>query len=207
MASIQEKIKNHIKAKAGPKYSLKKDILTSPLVVRSRADEEARQYIAEQCDKGNPEKILPGMMIMFEYFEPRTKEELEYYDAGPCTIFSGVVNTKQGKRVLGFNIHYYPPKIRRTVLSRIFEIYKPIYSKYFTEGVTREIDAFEYKYLIDSLEKAKLNFGVRMYIPSLIGKIWSIKPNEWNVAVYTEGWFKKRTREAVMKYWRNYKGK
>ena len=207
MASVQDKIKKHIKASAGPKYSLRKDIMTSPLILRSKPDDEARKYITEQCEKGNSDKILPGMMILFEYFEPKTKEELEYYDAGPCTIFFGIVNTKQGKRVLGFNLHYYPPKIRRMVLNRIFEIYKPVYSKYFTEGITKEVDAFTYKYLIDSLEKAKLSFGVRMYIPDLIGKIWSIKPNEWSIAVFTEGWFKKRTREAILKYWKNYKGK
>lgn len=206
MKLIQKKLKSHIKQQAGAKYSLAKDIKTSPLSILPRADSEARRFITEQCDSANTSKILPGMMILFQYFEPKTKEELEYYDASPCTIFFGVVNTKNGKRVLGFNIHYYPPRIRKKVLDRIFEIYKPVYSKYFTDGITKEIDAFDYKYLIESLEKAKLSFGVRMYIPSLIGKTWTIKPNEWTVAVFTEGWFKKRTRIAVMRYWRNYKG-
>lgn len=201
----KSRLEKHIKDKAGPKYSLRRDINTSPLIIRSQPDKEARQYITENCNSVNHSHIYPGMMILFEYFKPKTKEELEYYDASPCTIFFGVAKTKQGQRVIGFNIHYYPPKIRRQILNRIFEIYKPIYTKYFSEGITKEIDAFTYKYLMDSLEKAKLNFGVRMYIPELIGKTYAVKPNEWNVAVFTEGWFKKRTREAIMKYWHNFK--
>lgn len=201
----QTRLEKHIKSDASSKYSIKRDIEFSPLRLKSKPDEAARAYITEHCDKVSHSNIVPGMMIMFQYYEPKTKEDIEYYDAFPCTIFFGVVDTKQGKRVLGFNIHYYPPAIRRKIVVRIFEIFKPIYIKYFTKGITHEIDAFDYEYIMESLEKAKLNFGVRMYIPELIGHTYDIKPNQWNVAVYTEGWFKKETRVAIMKYWKDFK--
>ena len=201
----QSQIQNHLKTEANSKYSLANDIKTSPLATKSDANRPARKYIKEHCETGNANKILPGQLILFEYFEPKTKEELEYYDASPCTIFFNVVNTTLGKRVLGFNIHYYPPHIRKQIMNKIFNIYKPIYVKYFTKGIDKEIDAFDYEYLINELEKAKLTFGIRMYIPELIGNIWMIKPNEWNVAVYTEGFFKKRTKQAIYNYWTHFK--
>lgn len=203
----QTRIEKHVKLEASPTYSLYKDIKTSPLAMRTDTDKSARNYITENCNMAARNRIVPGQMLVFEYFQPKTQDELEYYDASPCTIFFGVFNSSQGKRVLGFNIHYYPPKIRRRVLDRIFEIYRPFYTKYFTEGPKKEIDSFDYQNLVASLQKAKLDFGVRMYDPDLIGKAWMIAPNQWSVAVFTEGWFKKRTRQAIIKYWNNYKSK
>ena len=56
-----------------------------------RRDINSRKFIDENYDiKGKP-AILPGQLIMFNYLEPATKEQLEYYDAMPCTIFFGIV--------------------------------------------------------------------------------------------------------------------
>lgn len=158
----------------------------------------------ENLSEENPNKIVPGQLVMFRYFEPKNMDDLEYYDAEPCTIFFGIFNAKEGKRVLGFNIHYYPPKIRYIVMNKIFEIYKPIYSKYFTDGTNKEIDAFDYKYLMEMLEKYDLDFGVRMYIPSLIKGTTPIPPNMWQIAVFTEGNFKKRTRTQILNFWKKW---
>jgi hypothetical protein len=140
---------------------------------------------------------------MFNYLEPATKEELEYYDAMPCTIFFGGVSTSKGYRVIGFNIHYYPPRIRYQLMARIYEIFKPFYSKNFNQPVDSEISYFNYKMLISQLQKAKLDFGIREYIPNLMANIVPIPPSGWSKAVLTEGHFKKRTREAILNYWKN----
>jgi hypothetical protein len=168
-----------------------------------RRDINSRKYIDENYDiKGKP-SILPGQLIMFNYFEPATKDKLEYYDAMPCTIFFGIVNTKNGKRVIGFNIHYYPPRIRFQLLNRIFEIFKPIYSKQFNTTLTEEMSYFNYKMLISQLQKAKLDFGIREYIPNLMAKIIPIPVSAWPKAVLTEGHFRKETREQILNYWKN----
>jgi hypothetical protein len=168
-----------------------------------RRDINSRKYIAENIEiKGN-KSILPGQLIMFDYFEPATKDKLEYYDAMPCTIFFGIVNTKNGKRVIGFNIHYYPPRIRFQLMSRIYEIFKPIYSKQFNTTLTEEMSYFNYKMLIDQLQKAKLDFGIREYIPMLMASITPIPVSSWPKAVLTEGHFKKETREQILNYWKN----
>ena len=191
-----------LKESAGSKYTLMDDIKNCVLYGKSSSrDEVARNFIDTKGIKINGSKAVPGQLILFKYFEPKTKEELEYYDASPCTIFFGVFNSSLGKRVLGFNIHYYPPKLRYQIMDKIFQMYRPILVKYFKEGNTKEMDAFDYKYLVDNLNRANLGFGVREYIPNLMAEAKMIPPNMWKVAVFTEGWFKKMTRTAIMKFW------
>ena len=205
-SKTNQRVEEKLPESAGPNYSLIKHIQQSPYSKKSpnSVDPMAREFIKEHVERANNSKILPGQLIIFEYFEPKTKEELEYYDASPCTLFFNIVKTNEGQRVLGFNIHYYPPKMRFQIMNTIFNIFKPIYTKYFKEGISSAVDAFDYKYLIDSLEKAGLGFGVRMYIPSLIKDVRVIPPQMWQVAVYTEGWFKKQTRAAIMNYWQRW---
>ena len=168
-----------------------------------RRDVGVRKFVDENYNiKGTP-SIMPGQLIMFNYFEPATKEKLEYYDAMPCTIFFGVVKTKNGPRVIGFNIHYYPPRMRYQLMNRIYEIFKPIYSQTFNEPLKEEMSYFNYKMLISQLQKAKLAFGIREYIPNLMAKIIPIPVSGWSKAVLSEGHFRKETRQQILNYWKN----
>lgn len=198
---LSDSIKIDIKESADAKYKLINDIKNSPLYGKSGRDAFARKWIEENCSRVGKNKIVPGQLIMFNYFEPKTEEDLEYYDAMPCTIFFNVVNTSQGKRVLGFNIHYYPPKMRYQIMNKIFDIYRGVFVKYFTIPNKAGVDAFDYRILIQQLDKANLGFGVRMYIPELIGDPYIITANKWQVAVFTEGNFKKKTRTQIMTFW------
>ena len=168
-----------------------------------RRDVSARKHIDEEVESEGKASILPGQLIMFDYFEPATKDKLEYYDAMPCTIFFGIINTKNGQRVLGFNIHYYPPRIRYQLMNRIYEIFKPIYAKNFDKPLKKEMEHFNYKMLISQLQKASLDFGIREYIPGLMGSIKPIPVSEWPKAVFTEGHFRKETRQQILNYWKN----
>lgn len=168
-----------------------------------RRDRSVRKYVGENLKVKGRASVIPGQLVMFNYFEPATKEDLLYYDAMPCTIFFGIVNTENGKRVLGFNIHYYPPRIRYRVLDRIFEIFKPMYLKSWNRPLTKEISNFSYKMLLNQLQNAKLDFGVRMYIPKLMASVTPIPTKDWQKAVFSEGRFKKQTREAILGYWKN----
>lgn len=168
-----------------------------------RRDSEIRKYVDENLAIQGRTSVLPGQLVMFNYFEPATAEKLEYYDAMPCTIFFGIVKTKNGPHVIGFNIHYYPPKIRFQLMNRIYEIFKPIYGKQFNTPLTEEMDYFNYKMLISQLQKAKLDFGIREYIPNLMAKVIPIPVKDWPKAVLTEGHFRKETREQILNYWKN----
>ena len=190
-----------IKESADAKYKLINDIKSSPLYGKMNKDDVARRWLDENCENVNRNMILQGQLIMFNYFEPKTKEDLEYYDAMPVTIFFNVVDTEQGKRVLGFNIHYYPPKMRYQIMNKIFETYRGLFVKYFSEPNKSAMDAFDYRILVQELNRANLGFGVRMYIPELIGSPKIIPANKWQVAVFTEGHFKKKTRTQIMTFW------
>lgn len=172
-----------------------------------RRDRRSRKVLEESNEVKSKGSIIPGQLIMFNYFEPKTKEELEYYDAMPVTIFFNVFKTELGDRVLGFNIHYYPPRIRWQIMNRIYEIFKPIYDKSWGEPMSKKIAGMNYQLLLEQLESQGLTFGVRMYDPKLMAKIIPIKFKDWSKAALTEGVFKKRTRDAIMNYWQNEFGK
>lgn len=171
-----------------------------------RRDKNVRKFLEAEYDILSDRYIQPGALIMFRYDQPKTEEELEYYDAMPCTIFFNVIKTKQGEtRVLGFNAHYYPPRVRFQVMDRVMEIFKEIYKKSWSEPTKREIGHFDYDLLVYLLQKAHLEFGVRMYIPELMKEIRPIPPAAWSKAVLTEGHFRKQTRDAILNYWRQWK--
>lgn len=189
-------------------FNLYEDIKKSPLYKKdvTKRDDLARDFLKTTAIKVKPgERIVPGQMLIFHYFNPITKEELEYYDASPCTIFFGVYTSNEGKRIIGFNIHYMPPRTRWIVMSEIFKVFKPIFLKYFESGITKEIDAFDYKYLMEELERKKLKFAVRQYDPQRMANIYNIPPQCYTAACYTEGWFKKETRQQILNHWRKMK--
>jgi hypothetical protein len=188
-------------------FSIWKEVKKHPLYKISNRDKKARAMIDEYREENKPKLksknfITPGQLVLFKYLNPKTKEELEYYDASPCTIFFGVFNSSQGKRVLGFNVHYFPPLLRYKIMDEIFRMYKPVYKKYFETGLPKDLDAFDYKYLTDELDRQNLSFAVRMYIPQLIGDTYIVPPKMWPTALMTEGWFKKETRAAIMNYFK-----
>lgn len=191
-----------LRQKLSHRYTMLDDIKKSELYGKGPArDQIARDFINENAQDLNVNNIEQGQLLLFNYFEPKYQDELEYYDAGPCTIFFNVINTNEGQRVLGFNIHYYPPKIRYQIMDRIFDIFKSVYRTYFNGQKTGEVKNFDYHFLLGELDKAGLGFGVRMYIPNLMDQVKIVPPNMWKVAVFTEGWFKKATRAAIMKFW------
>lgn len=188
-------------------FSVLQEVKKHPLYRISNRDKKARQIIKEHEEKQknkitSKNNITPGQLVMFKYLHPKTEEELEYYDAAPCTIFFGMFNAPEGKRVLGFNIHYFPPKIRYVIMDRIYQMYKPIYRKYFETGVPKEMDGFDYRYITEELERQNLSFAVRMYDPKLIGGTYIVPPNMWVPAIFTEGWFRKETRAKIMNFFK-----
>lgn len=189
-------------------YSLLNEIRENKLYKAhwDRRDTRARAILEESCDSIQPMKLVKGNIYVFKYFEPKTRAELEYYDAYPAIILFGEFNAKEGgRRYLGFNVHYYPPRIRFEVLNKVMEIYQNIYKKSWEDGLKRDLSHLEYAQLLYLLKKSKLDFGVRMYIPALIKEAVVVPPNLWHIAAFTEGMFKKRTREMIMKYWRSWR--
>lgn len=209
VASLNEAVPVNKNQKKVPKDFDLLEAIRSEKIYKSnviKRDRYARKWINENCTQYNNHSALPGAFLAFNYFEPKTKEELEYYDAMPCAIFFARFKTQKGEwRVLAWNVHYYPPRIRYQVLTRVYEIYKPFYANNWIDPVTQEISMFNYKLLMAQLDKNGLGFGVREYIPNLMRDIRPVPIKGWSIAVFTEGRFKKRTKEQIMNYWAAYK--
>lgn len=168
-----------------------------------RRDSVSRKWVSENVEASGSGKILPGTMVMFNYFTPKLAEELEYYDAMPCTIFFGTFRSSEGIRVLGWNLHYYPPRLRWMLMDKIFKVFRDYYLDCWGQGKpSQEADGFTYKRLMAIFKSHHLDYGVREYIPSLMHNIRPIPPEAFQKAVFTEGRFMKETRDRILRYWK-----
>lgn len=191
------------------KYRLQKSIQENPLykVDLKKRDTRARDILESQ---GTPIKdsstLVIGTLYMMDYREPRMKEELEYYDASPVILMFGRGKNQRGEeRILGFNLHYYPPKYRWIILDKIFDIFRSWYKERWDgSSPVKDIPSISYQKLLGQLEKQGLDFGVRMYDPSLITRLYYIPPRYWETAAFTEGRFHKKSRAIIMDYWRKW---
>lgn len=150
--------------------------------------------------------LLPGQVVLFHYSEPKYKEELEYYDASPLTLFCGITRTKDGNiREVGINLHYYPPFTRIRVINAIYDHFKHWFNKNFNEVDGKPntwISYAEVKRLAKA--SAKIGFGVKMYIPVLRGASYVLPTRLVPTACFTEGHFSKATLQQIFHFWRQF---
>ena len=150
----------------------------------------------------SPKYMLPGMIAVFGYRQPKMKNELLYYDATPCVIFFGITRTNEGTiREIGFNLHYFPPFTRARILEIVYSVFKQYYIKYFNEVPKRPNKMVNYNVLRKMLSRYGIEFGLRMYIPMLRSKTYILPTRLVPTAAYTEGHFNGATLGAIRKYW------
>lgn len=150
--------------------------------------------------------LLPGQVVLFHYSEPKYKEELEYYDASPLTLFCGITRTKDGNiREVGINLHYYPPFTRIRVINAVYDHFKPWFNKNFNEVNGKPNTWISYAE-VKRLAKAssKIGFGVKMYIPVLRGASYVLPTRLVPTACFTEGHFSKATLQQIFHFWRQF---
>lgn len=150
--------------------------------------------------------LLPGQVVMFEYMEPKTKEDLEFYDRTPLTLFFGIMRTKDGNiREIGINLHYYPPFTRARILSNVYRMWKQYFADNFNQDQHKVNPAISWQSLKRLMRRdAKIAFGVKMYIPSLRANSYVIPTRLLPTAFFTEGNFSKATRAQVHAFWRKF---
>lgn len=151
--------------------------------------------------------LLPGQIVVFGYSEPKFKEDLEYYDKTPFTIFLGITRTNEGNiREVGLNLHYYPPRIRSRILTTTYNVFKYHFQKHFNDATDKPAGFINYKALKHIMRSnTKIGFGIKMYIPVLRGKSYVLPTRLLPTAFYTEGHFSKATLAQIQKYWRQYR--
>ena len=112
--------------------------------------------------------LIPGQVCTFLYNNPKTREELEWWDRTPCTLFFGYFKTNKGLiRELGFNLHYYPPYIRKKIMTKIFYMYRSYFLSNFDTHKFRKLSNISYDNVVGQLRAAKLDFGIKEYVPGL----------------------------------------
>lgn len=150
--------------------------------------------------------LLPGQVILFHYAEPKYKEELEYYDKTPFTLFLGITRTNDGNiREVGLNVHFFPPFARARILTHTYNVFKPYFDKNFNDVTGKPNTFISYdrlKYLMKN--NLKIAFGIRMYIPVLRQASWLIPTRLLSTAIYTEGHFSKASLQQIYHFWRQF---
>ena len=173
-----------------------------PTNIRSKL---AYADILKVC-KPTTKYLLPGQISIFGYSEPKYKEELEYYDKTPMTIFLGIFRTKNGDiRELGLNIHYYPPRIRMRILNTTYEIFKHHFQKYFNDAPGKPATFINYNAIKHIMKhNVKIGFGIKEYIPVLRGNTYVLPTRLLPTAFFTEGHFSRATLAQIQKFWRQF---
>ena len=150
--------------------------------------------------------ILPGQVVLFNYSQPKFKEELEYYDNYPFCISFGIIRTNEGViRECMLNLHYYPPFTRAKIMELVFTHFRPYFEKYFNEASSKPNTIMSYSMLKHLLKtNQKIAFGTKMYIPVLRGITYNIPARLLPTAFYTEGKFSKATLQQIWHFWRQF---
>lgn len=150
--------------------------------------------------------LLPGQISIFSYPNPKTEEDLDYYDKTPMTVFFGLTRDKKNNiREVGINMHYFPPFARTRVLNSIYEVFKQYYQMQFNEPIHKVNHYINWPVLKRLCKKYKIGFAVKMYIPMLRRNTHIIPTRLLPTAIYTEGHFAKDVLTNIMTYWRHYK--
>jgi len=156
--------------------------------------------------KPSTKYLLPGQCVVFEYLEPKLKEELEYYDKTPFTIFLGITRTNDNTiREVGLNLHYFPPFTRAKILNQTYQIFKPYFDKYFNEASNKPNTFISWSALQHIMKtNTKLAFGIKMYVPVLRGTSYILPTRFLPTAFFTEGHFSKATLAQIFAFWRGF---
>lgn len=193
-----EEIKNFRLDEAVNEHPLKR----RPINLRSRL--AYREILINT--KATTKYLLPGQMCIFEYPNPKTETDLEYFDKTPQTIFFGLTRDKKNNlREIGINIHYFPPFARTRVINTIYEVFKRYYQLQFNEPVHKVNRYINWPVLKRLCKKYKIGFAVKMYVPMLRRNTHIIPTRLWATSVFSEGHFSKDTLQNIMTYWRHYK--
>lgn len=189
-------------------YDLLEAINTHPLAKRPTNIRSKLAYseIIKNL-KPTSKYLLPGQIVVFEYLEPKYKEELEYYDRTPCTIFLGIVRTNEGViREVGLNLHYFPPFARAKILNQTYLVFKPYFEKYFNDPSSKPNTFISWSALKNIMKtNTHLAFGIKMYIPVLRSASYVLPTRLLSTAFYTEGHFSKATLAQIFTFWRKFR--
>lgn len=145
--------------------------LKNPSRIRVDISREKERFRNKNRLGYNTEFMLGGMY--FFYYNPKTRNDLPYYDIFPLVI----PLQREADGFLGLNLHYLPPKWRVTFLSKLMP--RAIYDD------NDELKRLRVTYEILDATRRYREFRpcLKKYLNSHIrSRILAVMPNEWDVA-------------------------
>jgi hypothetical protein len=182
---------------------IEKDMATKNLQVRSS---ESRSWLLSTLKNLNNVDRKKGIIndkdkialttyvgkMYFFFYDPKTKEDLPYYDRFPLVI--PIKRYSDG--FLGLNLHYLPPKIRIKFLDKLYSI--------LNNDKFDDTTKFKISYnLLESVGRFKeFRPCLKRYLKNHIkSKIVNVSSNEWEIAAVlpVEFFAKERNIKSIFK--------
>lgn len=171
------------------KYSLSTRIRKHPWLVKGRPASSAIKWLYKEVFT-NPREfqyrrnlLEVGQIFTFQYFNPKFKDSLEFFDKYPLVLSLGGIATKNGPRNIGFNLHMLPPKIRIIVICKVFEIYKRFYRYNIFFNRNKPVP-ITYKAIVKSTVMYGSTFAIRMYIPQRQRVVVKFPLRNWKDCIF-----------------------
>lgn len=132
--------------------------------------------------------IVPGQMVQF-FYDPKTKDDLPYYDTFPLLLPFAADDT----HFTGLNLHYLPPVTRAILLSKLME-----YVSDDRLGPKAKIKV-SWQILKNASEYPEVAPCVKQYLFSKVKSSYVvIPPKEWEYVIWLPlEKFKKASNETV----------
>jgi hypothetical protein len=144
--------------------------------------------------------MLQGQLYLFNYDDPKYKEQLEYYDPSPLVLAFGTYMAETGNLVeYGVNLHFLPLKVRKAFMKDIFDLFRNEYKDEMYSNKPRAINAFTWETLQPYVEKYSINFAVRSYITTLRTNTITFDYKDWPIAtlIPSKGFLRDGGRNSI----------
>jgi hypothetical protein len=117
---------------------------------------------------------LPGTMCIFSY-DPKYKEELEYYDKFPCSLIFDV----DGDGFTGLNLHYMPYKMREVLFKKVWMFASQYHNN------KQQVMRLNWKLFSNFSKFPEAQFTVKRYLFSHVrSRIIKVPVEDWATAIY-----------------------
>jgi hypothetical protein len=163
-----------------------KSLFSETRIIRDSEEWFLTNYYSKNSKNINL-KFEIGKMYCFHYNNPKSKEQLKYYNALPVGICIGYVMQGKGNidHPLMIGLHFLPQRQRLIILDKLAKLFangainqnaKTVIKK----GNIKKIVSVWYKIVKKMLIGTGFNYAIRSYIPKRIQSLpMIIEPNDW----------------------------
>ena len=125
-------------------------------------------------DYRNTNRFIKGGLFFF-YYDPKTKEDLPYYDRFPLVLML----EKYEDGFLGLNLHYLPVNYRVRFLDKLLD-----YGRFNEDGDPVRL-RITYDILTATKRFKEFRPCIKRYLTSHVkSRILAVQPDEWETAVF-----------------------